>query len=168
MEGPWVSVDGAKKLSGVALWDGADLVETAAVSGLAYDDWRVPLVGSYGLVIEDGYVGKSRKTGIVLGHARGKIEGFAESLGCPLLASYQPSVWRRRVGVPGSTRAAQKQAARAMCRWLALPPDDRPSAKAGSAFAGVHLPVLADIPTADECEAVLIGLAHLVATGVLK
>ncbi len=157
----WASVDGAKAVSGVAVWDGQELLATHVVKGLAWGSWRGILEGAEGLVIEEGYVGKSRKTGMVLAFARGVITAYAEVQGARLLASYQPSSWRKLVGIPpAAMRKVQKQAAAAMCRWLSTPPAERPRARPGSVWGSVYLPTLADATT-DECEAALIGLAHL-------
>ena len=157
----WVSVDGAKRVSGVAIWRGSALVMTCVIKGLGWENWRPILLGRAGIVIEDGFVGKNRNTAQVLATARGKITAYAEVQGAKLLGVYHPSTWRRHVGIPATTRKAQKKAAFAMCRWLSTPPAKRPPADFGSVWAGVYLPILANDPSEDECEAALLGLAHL-------
>lgn len=166
MGGWWLSVDGAKGLSGVAQWHGSTLVKTCAIKGLKWEDWSRMLFEHDGIVLEDGYVGKSRKTGLVLAFARGTIAGYSQACGGEVLGLYQATSWRRKVGIAtNAVRKVQKQSAQAMCRWLAAPPDDKPPAKAGSIWAGMYVPILANATTADECEAALMGYAHLVKQG---
>ena len=160
----WLSVDGASRLSGVARWRGTSLVSTTLVKGVTWSAWRTVVEGASAMVVEDGFTGKSRKTGIVLGKARGRIEAFGEVLGCELVATYQPAAWRRLIGIStAASREVQKRSARVQCQWLASHPATRPAAPAGSRWNGHHLPGLANV-SIDEQEAALLGLAWLVDT----
>lgn len=158
----WVSIDGAKILSGVARWRGTELLETFTVKGTTWAAWKPVLYGADGMVVEDGYVGKNRRTGLVLAHARGRITAFGSVVGCSTLAMLQSSTWRAEVKIrPNAKREAQKQAARAMCNWLAWEPAGRKAATGKAAHWNAwHLPSLLDA-SIDECEAVLLGLAYM-------
>lgn len=164
----WSSIDGAKTKSGWALWHGAELMDHGLVLGLDPDTWGHVLRNCEAVVLEDGYLGKNKKTGLVLARARGTIEGYARVQDCEIWAPLQASKWRSIVGInPRLPRKAAKQAAAAMCRWLATPPDQRAlPVKAGSVWTDVYLPTLESVPE-DVGEAALLGLAYLKVSGGL-
>jgi len=155
----WASIDAAKNVSGVALWEGARLFKTQVVKGLGAEDWAQALDGCAGYVIEGGYVGASRSVGLVLAFARGRIDAIAElRCGAERWAELRAAEWRQQVGITARSRKQAKQAARAMCRWLMAPPAERRAA--GSRWDLFHLEAMDGSETDDECEAVLIGLAY--------
>jgi hypothetical protein len=157
----WASVDAALRTSGVALWEGERLIGTCVVKGMSAAAWVEALQGCSGIVVEDGYSGVNRDTGMKLAWARGRISGLAEgACGATEWGRLKAAEWRRIVGVqPGASRTVAKQQARAMCAWLAR--DERPVA--GNRWDEVRLPLTGREPE-DECEAVLLGLAWLVVT----
>lgn len=162
----WVSVDGASRVSGVAIWSGLSLELVGVVRPKPArwcDEWRQVFNGCGALVLEGGYSGPNRQTDLKLARARGRIEGFAEALGLSVLPPLLASQWRSTVGVPGSTRKAQKQAARYMARWLATHPDERPRSET-ERWNSLHLPALAGAGE-DEAEAALLGIATMKRAG---
>ena len=156
----WASLDIATEVSGVALWRGEALVLTRVVLGLTVAAWSESLAGVDGVVIEDGYVGPNKRTGMVLAAARARVATIAEmSTGAEVWGSLLASEWGRLVGMKSKARAARKQEAVAMCRWLRTDPTRRPTGP--TRWNGVHLATLRHDVTADECDAVLLGLAWL-------
>lgn len=160
----WASIDGALLCSGVAIWEGEDLRAITTLDLRERTDaspfvaWREVLGGCRGIIRESGFIGRGGAASIKIAEARGRIDGYAEALGCELWTPLNPSQWRRTVGItPGGTRRAQKRAALAQARWLATDPGVRPS---GGYWDRFHLPALEGC-TDDEAEAVLIGLAWI-------
>ncbi len=155
----WASIDAAKGVSGLAVWDGKDLVDVFDVKGQDWPTWRAALHGLSGVVIESGYVGKNVSTGIVLADARGQIKGFAKAKGVSIWTEMNASRWRSAIGIPGNNRRLAKQAARGVCRWLASDPATR---KPGPTDLYLPRAISGDGPLSeDSCEAICIGVAFV-------
>jgi hypothetical protein len=164
----WASIDGAKVKSGWVLWHGVELMDHGIIEGLDPEPWGWLLFNTEAVVLEDGFIGKSKRTGLVLARARGTIEGYARVEGCEVWPPMQASKWRSIVGISTQlAREGAKQAAAAMCRWLAMPPAQRSlPVKPDSVWTDVHLPTLGNVPE-DVGEAALLGLAYLRVSGAV-
>lgn len=124
--GRWVSIDpagGAKPTLAVA-WQGGDAVEIVE----AHRETRVAdlapvFAGAEVVVIESGHGRNNMATAMMLAHARGVIEGAAQSAGA-VVVYVTPEQWRGVLGLPkrapsGQTKAYMHRAERVLCDRLA-------------------------------------------------
>ncbi len=163
----WISCDCAKTESGFALWEGMELARTwttkrakrKGVEPSFPDTYSASLTSPLALlVLEDGYIGKNPRTGLVLAYERGGVAALAQLAGAAV-AKYQPAEWRRQVGVQvrgGASSSELKQAALHVATWLSA--DRRPRDPSGR-WDAFRFPGL-NTKTHHEVEAVLMGLAH--------